>query len=61
MRHSATALADEFLEHLLFTRHRLGTDEVGAGDLGAILLQPHSLIRPLATQPESKSRNLAGP
>ena len=54
-------LADELLEHLLFARHRLGTDEVRAGDLGPVLLQPHLLIGPLATEPQGQRRNLAGP
>ena len=54
-------LADELLEHLLFARHRLGTDEVRAGDLGPVLLQPHLLIGPLAAKPQGEGRNLAGP
>ena len=54
-------LADELLEHLLFAGHRFGTDEVRAGDLGPVLLQPHLLIGPLATEPEGQRRNLGAP
>lgn len=54
-------LPHELLEHLLFARHRLGTDEVRPGDLRPVLLQPHLLVGPLATEPEGESGNLASP
>ncbi|MCG3774287.1 MAG: hypothetical protein JW395_1106 [Nitrospira sp.] len=54
-------LADKLLEHLLFARHWLGADEIGARDLGAVLLQSHVLIGSLTTEPQGKSRYLAGP
>ena len=48
----------ELLEDRLLSRHRFGTYEVRAGDLGAVLLQPQLLIGSLTTEPEGECRNL---
>ena len=53
-------LANKLSEHVLFAGHRFGTDEIRAGDLAPILLQPQLLIGSLAAKPESQGRNLAG-
>ena len=57
-RSFGSSCAHELLEHLLFAGHRLGTDDVRPGDPGAILLEPHLLIGPLAPQPEGEGGDL---
>ena len=53
-----TQRLEELVEQPLLAWHGLGTDDVRLGDRGSILLQPHLLIGPLATQPEGEGGDL---